>query len=138
MALYTIGYQGRSLDKLIDILNAYDIRQLLDVRENAWSRKPGFTKGELEEAFDETDIGYRHVESLGNPKSFREKADSTEECLQMYREYLEEEPPDTLEDVAELADREDICLMCYEADPEECHRRVITDLIGDIEPVHLT
>ena len=43
-ALCTIGYEKRSLDEYIDLLLANGVEVVLDVRETAWSHKPGFSK----------------------------------------------------------------------------------------------
>ncbi|MDQ3504076.1 MAG: DUF488 domain-containing protein [Actinomycetota bacterium] len=45
---------------------------LLDVRLNAISRKPGFSKKRLTAALAAVGIGYRHARALGNPRDNRE------------------------------------------------------------------
>ncbi len=42
--LFTLGYQQRSLDEFVALLLEASIDVLVDVRETAWSHKPGFSK----------------------------------------------------------------------------------------------
>ena len=44
-SLYTLGYEKRTLREFIAILTEAEIEILVDVRETAWSHKPGFSKG---------------------------------------------------------------------------------------------
>jgi uncharacterized protein (DUF488 family) len=57
---------------------------LVDVRETAWSHKPGFSKRGLEGALRVHGIAYVHARFAGNPKGLRVGAASHEECLRLY------------------------------------------------------
>lgn len=46
-ALFSVGYEGRSLDELVNELHEHRVTVLLDVRLNAISRKPGLSKTRL-------------------------------------------------------------------------------------------
>jgi hypothetical protein len=46
-ALFTIGYQGRTLEDSLNVLLTASVTLLCDVRRNPVSRKPGFSKGVL-------------------------------------------------------------------------------------------
>ena len=69
--LVSVGYEGRSVDELIAVLRRYDVSLLVDVRLNAISRRPGFSKRALAEALHAAGIEYRHAPELGNPKENR-------------------------------------------------------------------
>ncbi|MHB1329333.1 MAG: DUF488 family protein [Gemmatimonadales bacterium] len=43
-SLCTIGYEKRSLDEFSELLRSSGVEVVLDVRETAWSHKPGFSK----------------------------------------------------------------------------------------------
>ena len=62
--LFTIGYEGLSLEAYINRLIINDIRLLCDVRKNAYSQKYGFSKAQLETACRGVDIKYIHVPQL--------------------------------------------------------------------------
>ena len=82
--LFTLGYQQRTLGEFTAILRRCDIDVLIDVRETAWSHKPGFSKGALERALEAEGIAYVHAAFAGNPKWLRANADSHRECLERH------------------------------------------------------
>jgi uncharacterized protein (DUF488 family) len=59
--LFTIGYEGRSLDVLIDELVGAGVERLVDVRELPLSRRRGFSK--IVEALQELqpDLAMSHL-----------------------------------------------------------------------------
>src|SRR5205823_6116594 len=69
--LYTLGYQQRSIDEFVEILDESGIDVLVDVRETAWSHKPGFSKSGFASALAARGIEYVHAEFAGNPKWLR-------------------------------------------------------------------
>ena len=72
--LFTIGYEGRTLDEFLDRLGGSGAKLLIDVRAIAASRRPGFSKTALAGALAEVGIDYLHLRSLGTPKAGREAA----------------------------------------------------------------
>ena len=134
MPLCTIGYEKRSLDEYIDLLLANGVEVVLDVRETAWSHKPGFSKTAFSAGLHAAGIAYLHLRVAGNPKWLREAASSHAECLELYREYVEQHP----EVMASLAEtlREQgvahrrIALTCFERHPEDCHRGILAEEWG--------
>ena len=63
-ALFSVGYEGRDLDEFVRLLRAHGVTVLLDVRLNAISRKPGFSKTRLTAALADAGIRYRHARAL--------------------------------------------------------------------------
>ena len=63
--IYTIGYQGKSIDELIEILRKYNINHLVDVRSLPRSRLNDFNKEELKESLFYKSIYYKHKPELG-------------------------------------------------------------------------
>jgi len=72
--LFTIGYEGKTVEELLDQLNASGVKLLIDVRAVAASRRPGFSKTALAGALRERGIDYLHLRPLGTPKAGREAA----------------------------------------------------------------
>ena len=64
-ALLTIGYEGRSLERYLNILLKARVTLLCDVRRNAVSRKYGFAKSTLGNACTTLGIRYEHLPELG-------------------------------------------------------------------------
>ena len=92
MALCTIGYEKRSLEEYLHLLLDHGVEVVLDVRETAWSHKPGFSKTAFAQGLNGVGIEYFHLRIAGNPKWLREAAASHAECLQLYRSYVEGHP----------------------------------------------
>ena len=129
--VFTLGYQQRSIADFIRLLIEAEIDVLVDVRQTAWSHKPGFSKGALARTLQEHGITYVHASFTGNPKRLRSTASSHEECLRRYAEHLDENVS-ILELFDELVGRllddgRRVCLTCYERHPDDCHRGVLTE-----------
>lgn len=132
--LFTMGYQLRDQAELVEELIGAGVDVVIDVRENPWSYVPGYRRSALEEALKASGIEYIHAGFAGNPKRLRDAADSHEECLAMYRRYLDENPG-VVDDFRNLLTRlgEDGrvgCLLCYERHPDDCHRSLLLDAAG--------
>lgn len=138
--MYTIGYQGSSLERLIQTLADADVSVLVDTRETPMSRRPEFRAKSLETALEEVGIRYLPMRALGAPKALRAMApgdwdgfaDGYRERLSLVREELESLVP--------LVETERVCLLCFEADPEACHRSLLAHEIQgllDVSAIHL-
>ena len=66
-----IGYQGLQLSDLIDRLQAFGVKVLVDIRLNPISRRACYSKRALAAALGAADIRYFHDPRLGNPKKNR-------------------------------------------------------------------
>jgi len=141
--LTTIGYEGATPDGLIAALRAAGVTALVDVRELANSRRPGFAKRALSEALGRAGIGYTHLRALGTPAEGRAaaRAGRTAEMHRIFRQRLAgTEAQAALAGLAEQAAREPVCLLCLEADPRQCHRLLVAEAvatIGGIDVTHL-
>jgi uncharacterized protein (DUF488 family) len=127
--LMTIGYQKRTQEELFAILREAGIGALVDVRDVAWSHKPGFAKGSLAETAKVAGIEYVHAQFAGNPKRLRAQEAEVGSLLGAYERHLDENPgilDEFVGLVAELHERSlAVCIMCFERDPAECHRGVL-------------
>ena len=124
--LFTIGYEGLSLEAYINRLIINDIRLLCDVRKNAYSQKYGFSKAQLETACRGVDIKYIHVPQLGINSDQRQDLRSQKDydiLFDIYERTTLKENADALNYVRGLIDSEKrVALTCFEKDPKQCHR----------------
>jgi uncharacterized protein (DUF488 family) len=126
MKLFTIGYEGADIDDFVKYLKKNKIKLIADVRKNPISRKKGFSKNKLREALALKKIAYAHFPNLGVPSSWRKEAKThfiTRE--RMFKDYSEKILPRATKDLSEIIDlakKENVALMCYEADASDCHR----------------
>lgn len=140
MKLFTVGYQGRDISEFVDLVDDQNIDVLADVRDSPSSRKPGFSRHQLSDALRSRGIDYVHFESLGNPEKIRYADASTDEILEMYADHMADRWDEVLPELMETARRQQVCLMCYERKPSECHRTVVADEMGrreDFEIIEL-
>lgn len=128
-ALYTVGYEGLSIQEFLDILNDHAIEVLIDVRELPLSRKPGFSKTKLSQALEEVGIEYYHAKPLGAPKPIRKalKADGDWEAYKQAYDIVLDERLEELDTVREIAEKKRATLMCFEHDYSVCHRSLVAD-----------
>lgn len=127
-AIYTIGYEGASIEGLISALQSAGISRVLDIRESPFSRRPEFSRDELSAALGDFGIAYEHIRELGNPPAGREAASAGHKAV--YREILfahldGPEGRKGLDRALAHAARERVCLLCFERSPSHCHRAMV-------------
>jgi uncharacterized protein (DUF488 family) len=124
--VYTIGYQGRSAQEIIDLRKERGVERIIDVRQLALSRKRGFSKTPLRKRMEEAGLEYLHIPEVGNPKQLRDEDPPREEFRRRYLEHLQEEEA-MVEMLALLVRQKRSALLCYERDPRLCHREVLAE-----------
>ena len=131
MILYTIGFQGSSLADFLKTLDRHKIDLLIDIRENAISRKPGFSKNALKAALQEVGIDYIHYRALGPSRDVRKTYAANQNHNWLKQQYLEaiNAQPDLIRELMELIYQHTCCLMCLEADPAICHRTILANYL---------
>ncbi|MEV0713333.1 DUF488 domain-containing protein [Asanoa sp. NPDC050611] len=119
-----IGYEGLSLPEFLARVSALGVSHVVDVRYAARSRKPPFNKKALAAALSSVGVGYTHMPELGNPPSNRPGFGGSPAELVASRAVYAGLMP-SLTPLVELASRERVALLCFEADQSRCHRDVI-------------
>lgn len=130
--LATIGYERSSLADFVATLVHSEIEILVDIRDRAQSRMRGFSKSALSEALKEVGIDYVHFRELGDPKEGRDAARQGRYALfrEIFREVMSTaSAKDALSKVQDLATNRKTCLMCYERDHNQCHRKIVSEHI---------
>jgi uncharacterized protein (DUF488 family) len=127
--LFTLGYQERSLEEYLWELSSAGVEMLVDIRETAWSRKPGFSKTQLKARLAIAGIEYQHARFAGNPKNIRRAAATHDDCLSGYAAYLGNNSAvlDQLDGLIwpALRDGLHVGILCYERHPNDCHRSIL-------------
>lgn len=132
--IFTIGYEGRVQDELLNSLVAAGAGVLLDVRAVPMSRKPGFSKRTLAASAEAAGLRYVHLQALGTPKPGREaaRAGRADDMARIFADHMRTEAA-----LAALAAARDIvratptCLLCFERDPHFCHRSIVAGMIAE-------
>ncbi len=125
--IYTMGYEGSSIEDFIATLKKMNIDTIIDVREFPISRKKGFSKTTFSKELNEAGIKYTHLVNLGCPKHIRDqyKIDNNwEKYSSAFNEYLNSQA-ETINELAKLSQHSQFCLVCFERDQNFCHRSLI-------------
>jgi uncharacterized protein (DUF488 family) len=128
--IYTIGYEGRTIDNFINTLIKNDIKAIIDVRSLPFSNKYGFNKYWFLKYLKEFKIDYYNMPDLGIPKIIRMNG-SKEEYFNWYKNYLINKTYD-LKKVIFLIKLKPSCLMCFEKDFNDCHRGILAKKLKEI------
>ncbi|QAY76855.1 DUF488 family protein [Sphingosinicella sp. BN140058] len=128
--LFTIGYEGKTVDEFLGELQAAKVDLLIDVRAVAASRRPGFSKTALSNALRERGIDYLHLRPLGTPAAGRQaaRAGRTAEMRAIYADQLETpEAEIALVQALAAAEAQRAALLCFEKDAPVCHRAMLAE-----------
>lgn len=134
MKVFTIGYEGATMDSFLAALEGAGVRQVIDVRQLPLSRRPGFSKAPLAAALEERGIGYVHLKALGTPKPGRDAAKKGDRATleTVYAGQLElPEAQAQAARMRELIAEMPSALLCFERDPAVCHRTLLIAAEGE-------
>lgn len=125
-AIWTIGHSNHDLESFLRLLRGEDIEFAVDVRSYPYSRHaPQFNREKLRPALRENGIGYLFLgDAVGGRPNREEHYDGDGHAL--YGEMAQE--PSFREAVDRLlrgASDHRLALVCSEADPRDCHRRLL-------------
>lgn len=141
MRIFTIGYEGATMDEFLAALKVAGVQRLIDVRALPLSRRPGFSKSPLRAALEEVGIQYVHLKALGTPADGRSaaRAGRHADLERIYAGQLE--LPEAMVQAAqmlELAAEKPSALLCFEREPAHCHRTLLLRAVAaDAEVVDL-
>lgn len=133
--LYTIGHSTRSLDELIQVLQAHSIQTLVDIRSFPMSRRlPHFNRESLESAMPAAGINYVWMKELGGRrKKTLESSPNVALRNESFRNYadhmLSREFQEGIARLLQLADQSRTAYMCAERVYFHCHRMLVSDYL---------
>jgi uncharacterized protein (DUF488 family) len=111
-------------------LEAAGVERVIDVRFRPQSRRPGMSKTRLGVLLAEHGIAYEHRRALGTPPDLRflYRSGRVGEAAAGFRAHVRASAAADLDVLAaELGTGPRTALLCLEADPAVCHRRVLAD-----------
>ncbi len=134
-AVYTIGYQGVSIDGFVHTLLQSNLKGVIDIRHNAMSRKYGFAEARLQEILSKLDLTYTGHKELGIPSQARRALKERGGYKSLFRDYRRRLLSDYQDQVAQIANdlaENPVVLMCYEHNSTLCHRSVLAQRVAEI------
>lgn len=135
-SLYTIGYEGISLESYLNKLIRKDIKVLCDVRKNALSMKFGFSKNQLRTACEGVGIAYYHLPEVGIDSDQRHNLNNQADYDRLFKKYVSNILPNTIQTQQFILDllqeHGRVALTCFEAHSCQCHRSHLAKAITDL------
>lgn len=132
--VYTVGHSTRPIEELIALLREHGVQTLVDVRRYPGSRRhPQYSREALEASLAEAGIRYVHEPDLGGRRAARPDSPHTAWRVEAFRGYADHmETPEfqaALDRLIRRAAGETVAILCAEAVPWRCHRRLISDAL---------
>lgn len=148
MKIYTIGFTKKSAKDFFSILKKNNISKLIDIRLNNASQLAGFSKGpDLKYFLKELcEIDYTHDIDFAPTKEILDDYKKSRITWSQYEERFNDlltnrNITSALNNY--LSKPGEICLLCSESTPDNCHRRLVAEYAEkyfpdlDIEIIHL-
>ncbi|MDX6752149.1 DUF488 domain-containing protein [Geminicoccaceae bacterium 1502E] len=156
---FTIGHSTRTAGQLVELLEASDVRLVVDIRTVPRSRaNPQFNADALEETLRHFGIGYERIGELGGLRGSRPDVPASVNGYWQNRSFhnyadhaIGTSFGQGLARLRELGHAVRCAMMCAEAVWWRCHRRIVADHLiaagetvchilgpGKVEPARLT
>lgn len=131
--LFTIGYEGISLEEYLNRLLKNDVKILVDVRNNPLSMKYGFSKSLLKRYCENMGITYMHFPEVGIQSEQRQELKTQSDYDKLFTVYQKNNLPKTISTQTAILDLlnqyKRIALTCFEANICQCHRKYLAEAI---------
>ncbi|WP_341837363.1 DUF488 domain-containing protein [Chitinophaga pollutisoli] len=132
--LFTIGYEGISLEMYLQKLIKNNIKLLIDVRKNPLSMKFGFSKTLLKRYCNSMKIEYLHIPEVGINSDKRQQLETQDDYNRLFTDYRNTTLLETTTSQKQILDLlkeyNRIALTCFEAKPCQCHRTHLAEAIA--------
>jgi uncharacterized protein (DUF488 family) len=104
------------------------------VRRNPLSRKYGFSKGTLSKGCEGVGIRYEHLPELGIASEERRELNTQADYDALFAVYERENLPKQGAALAKIGgwvkEGHRVALTCYEAEPCQCHRHCVAEVLA--------
>lgn len=131
--VYTVGHSTRSQEELLEVLRSGGVDLLVDVRRYPRSRRhPWFDREALGRFLEASGVAYRHEEILGGrrgpPDPDSPNRGWRNEGFRAYADHLRrDDARKALRRLVRESESRVPAVLCAEAVPWRCHRRIIAD-----------
>jgi len=144
MKIFTIGFTKTTAEAFFKRLQEAGVKKVIDVRLNNVSQLAGFAKKDDLRYFLKSigGIEYVHLPELAPTKeifdNIKKKKGQWTDFEKQFNELMKAR---RIEETIPRDSVDGACLLCSEAKPHNCHRRLVAEYLkekwGDIDIVHL-
>ena len=132
--IYTVGHSTRTILEFINLLEAHNIREIVDVRTIPKSHyNPQFNEGTLGRSLEKVGIKYTHIAELGGLRHTTKDSKNlgwNNLSFRGFADYMSTgEFEKGLKLLEKIGKKETVAIMCAEAVPWRCHRSLIADAL---------
>jgi uncharacterized protein (DUF488 family) len=136
IVLFTIGYEGSSLEGYLNRLLKNGVKVLIDVRNNPLSMKYGFSKTLLKRYCESIGITYMHFPEVGIQSDKRQELNTQADYDKLFKQYRNDNLSKTKDSQFNILNilmtYKKIALTCFEADVCQCHRKHLAEAIVEL------
>jgi uncharacterized protein (DUF488 family) len=134
--IWTIGHSTHTIEEFVELLQAFEIKLLADVRSYPGSRRyPQFNKENLANTLHSVGIEYVHLLALGGRRKALPDSINTEwenKSFRGYADYMQtDEFKNGIKELEQFALKQPTVYMCSEAVWWRCHRSMVSDYLKD-------
>jgi uncharacterized protein (DUF488 family) len=144
MTLFTIGFTQKTAEQFFTLLKQQYLLRVVDIRLNNVSQLAGFTKRDDLRFFLQQVCGidYVHILDLAPTRDILDDYKKNRgDWIAYEKQFLDLMHQRQVEKTVPRHLIDGGCLLCSEATPEHCHRRLVAEYLrdqwGDIEINHL-
>ena len=140
MRIYTMGFAQKNAKTFFELLKKNRVEVLIDIRLNNKSQLAGFTKGDDLAYFLQNLCGcaYYHEIDFAPTKeildSYKNKQTTWAEYEKAFLPLMRSRGAKELFD-QKFRGFQNVCLLCSEPTPEQCHRRLLAETVADASDV---
>lgn len=146
MKVYTIGFTQKDARSFFNLLKCNNVKTVVDIRLNNTSQLAAFAKGEDLRFFltEFCQIDYIHDINFAPTeillKNYKSKKISWVDYEKEFNSLMINRNIKS-HIIVNYADKDSICLLCSEALPNQCHRRLVAEIFSavleNVQIVHL-
>jgi uncharacterized protein (DUF488 family) len=132
--LFTIGFTQKTAEQFFGLLQGAGVQKLIDVRENRVGQLAGFAKYPDLAFFLHriAGISYDYQPIFAPSPEIRDAYRKLHDWAQYEKSYAElMVQRRVLEQVHAAAFEGRVALLCSEAEPEKCHRRLVAEMLAE-------
>ena len=146
MKVYTIGFTQKNARKFFNLLRDNNVKVVVDIRLNNISQLAAFAKGEDLKFFLTEFCGIEYIHDITFApteillKDYKNKKVSWLDYEDEFDRIMKRR--NIKEYIAKnYANKDSICLLCSEALPNQCHRRLVAEIfketLEEVQIIHL-